>query len=62
MNKTTYNWMHCLLTSIISYPVDVDGLLPLVLLKHRLHLIAVSFSGDVVNCNSKRRTTEVWEQ
>lgn len=43
------------LTSIISYPVDVDGLLPLVVLKHCLNLITVAFIEDVDNCNSRRR-------
>lgn len=52
------------LTSIVSYPVDIDGLLPLVVLKHCLDLITdlitdlIAFVRDVFHCNNKSKTRD----
>lgn len=52
------------LTSVVGYPVDVDGLLALVVLKHRLVLSVVAsvgeVVGEVVGWSGQRRRSEAW--
>lgn len=50
-------WNIKLPTSIIRNPVNIDVLLPLVVLKHRLHLIRV-FTGRVVSCFNGKNERE----
>lgn len=45
----------CGLTSIICYPVDIDRLFPLGVLKHCFDLITVAVVGHVISCKHKRK-------
>lgn len=46
------------LTSVVGYPVDVNGLLALVVLKHCLVLSVVASIGEVVGWSGQRRRSE----